>query len=313
MRYQWLLWLTTVFWGISFVATKVVVEVFPPFLAAVIRFCIAWVVLWLFTREKPYGKRKDLLFTGFWGISLYFVFENLGMVFTYPTNAVIIISLIPILNNLYLLFYYKQKLTTNQIYGCFVAFCGVCIVVFNGNFRFRLNLLGDVLILGAAISWVLYTHFLINIEKEKNATNGNTLAVTRSITGWGVVCLIPFTIVEMIFNRLPFNESAFSGVGNIGVVSWQVIAGLCYLGILCSSVGYFFWNKAIQHLGARYTTNAIYVMPVVTAIAESILLRNLPNAYTVTGGALVLSGLFISEWKKKAKGFIGRRVLPPDA
>jgi drug/metabolite transporter (DMT)-like permease len=291
MIYHLLLWFTTFLWGVSFVATKVVVEVFPPFIAALLRFSLAWLVLLIFSRGKAYGKKKDLILTGLWGVSLYFVFENLGMVFTLPTNAVLIISLIPILNTIYLRLFHKKRLTWYQIIGSIVSFTGVCIVVLNGNLNLKLNPAGDILVFLAAIAWVCYTHYILRVEKEKKPEHDDTFAVTRSITGWGVVFLIPFSVYDMI--------SRWDSVFTVKV-TWQSIAGIVYLGVLCSSLGYYFWNKAIQRLGPRYTTNTIYVMPVITYLSESLLLGNNPNDYTILGGVCVLAGLFISEWRKKS-------------
>ncbi|HNR63395.1 MAG: DMT family transporter [Thermotogae bacterium] len=289
MVYHLFLWLTVCFWGVSFVATKVVVMVFPPFFAAILRFLIAWVFLWLFTRRKAYGKRKDLVFAGLWGVTLYFVFENLGMVYTLPTNAVLIISLVPLLNLLYLSLFRKQRLTILQVAGAAIAFAGVCVVFLNGNINLRLNPLGDLLIFASAISWVVYTHYILQVEREKPAGSADALAVTRALTGWGVLFLIPFTALESLFGRAHWSLDA---------LGWPFFAGLLFLSVCCSSIGFYLWNMAIRHLGPRYTTNTLYVMPIVTGVAEAVILRSIPNRYTLIGAFFVLLGLYISEQKK---------------
>jgi len=118
------------------------------------------------------------------------------------------------------------------------------------------------------------------------------LAVTRDMTLWGFLVLIPFSIFENFNSKIVFFE---------GFLDWKAVSGLLFLGVLCSSLGYFFWNKALQKLGARYTTNGIYFMPFVTALFEAIFLKNFPGVLTITGGALIIFGLFISEKKKFGK------------
>jgi len=295
MIYRLFLWVTICFWGVSFVATKVVVMVFPPFFAAVLRFFIAWVFLRLFTKTRAYGKRKDLVFAGLWGVTLYFVFENLGMVFTLPTNAVLIISLVPLLNLLYLSICQKQRLTVPQVIGAIIAFAGVCVVFLNGNINLKLNPIGDLLIFASAISWVFYTHYILRIEREKPSEDSDPLAVTRSLTGWGLLFLIPFSGFEYLFGRARWSLDA---------LGWPFFAGLLFLSICCSSIGYYLWNMAIRHLGPRYTTNALYVMPIITGIAEAVILRSIPNRYTLIGAFFVLLGLYISEQRRiPVKGF----------
>lgn len=51
-------------------------------------------------------------------------------------------------------------------------------------------------------------------------------------------------------------------------------------------------------LGLRYTTNALYLMPIITGVAEALILGSIPNRYTLIGAFFVLLGLYISEQKK---------------
>ncbi|HPE68556.1 MAG TPA: EamA family transporter [Thermotogota bacterium] len=285
------LWSTAFFWGASFVATKLVVGVVPPFFAATVRFFLAWVALRLFSRGRPYGKPLDLVFAGFWGITMYFVFENSALLFTTPTNAVLIISTIPLMNLFYLRLVHRSPVLSQQLWGGLLAFCGVALVVLSGHFVLALNPLGDLLILGAAFSWVFYTHYMMRIEKEgEKQGRRNPLGVTRVMTFWGFLFFLPFAGWEIANGQVH---------GEVFVHSPLLWVGLLYLGLFCSALGYFFWNRAIQELGPRTTTNAIYAMPVVTALVEGLLLHRFPHVLTLSGGVLILSGLFLSE--KKAK------------
>lgn len=46
-------WLVVVFWGISFLATKVVVQVLDPFFAGFLRFIFAFFFLFLISGGRP--------------------------------------------------------------------------------------------------------------------------------------------------------------------------------------------------------------------------------------------------------------------
>ncbi len=290
MKYHIFLWSTAVFWGVSFVATGLVVEKVPPFTAAAIRFLIAWVVLFLINRKKTGLPGKELFFAGFWGVAMYFLFENAALKFTSPTNTSLIISTIPLINLFYLKIFHKQKIGLFNYIGSIVSFAGVAIIILNGVIVLKLNPLGDLLVFGAAISWIMYTHYFMSIQKfMEKKENVPMISATREITFYGFVSLIPFALFELI--NTPFDFSVF-------LFDQSVLTGTLYLGIICSSIGYMFWNKAIQHLGARYVTNAIYALPLITAFAEVIIMNKIPNSYLIAGGGMVVAGLFLAEIKR---------------
>ncbi|HPX16612.1 MAG TPA: DMT family transporter [Petrotogaceae bacterium] len=279
-----LMWLTVIFWGVSFVATKVVVDAIDPVIAAFIRFNIAWVVMFVFIRKFNKYSKKDLFYllaASFFGVTAYFLFENSGLMYTTPTNASLIISATPLV---YLLVsdIMKKKLSGRIRYvGTAVAFGGVAILVMNGRFFLRLNPLGDLLMFGAVVSWVIYT-----IAEEKLHHLDNKI-VSRDINFLGALFFIPF---------LFFSERKLTVWGK-EEIGFQTVTGLIYLGVFCSALGYIFWNKAIRDCGAKTTTNGIYFIPVVTVIADAVILGNIPNVYALGGAALVLTGTYISEIK----------------
>jgi len=274
-----MVWSVTIIWGISFIATRVVVHSIPPITAALIRFLIASFTLLLFSRGKISNIfSKDVIFAGFWGVTAYFILENSGLVYTYPTNASLIISSAPILYTIFSHLIQGRKTIVNEYIASLFAFAGVTIIILNGRFVLKINPLGDLLMLGAALSWVFYTYHVDRIE------SGDSLSIIASITIWGSIFLLPFSLFE--------NKSMIH-------IDSKIIISLLYLGVVCSGIAYFFWNKGIKRIDPRYTTNMIYFIPVVTSVADSIILGNLPNLYTLIGGIMVLSGLWILNKKKR--------------
>jgi len=82
--------ITVVLWGISFVATSVVVRYIPPIIAGFIRFSIASIFLMIFVRKNVKYSKKEvfyLIMTGFFGITAYFIFENTALMYTTPSNS----------------------------------------------------------------------------------------------------------------------------------------------------------------------------------------------------------------------------------
>lgn len=268
--------LVTIVWGISFIATKVVVSSFPPYPAAFYRFIIALLVLLPLAKNKSVLRDLNAFWAGFWGVTMYFVFENMALIYTRPTNAAIIVSSAPILYVIFTHLIRKQQTTLNQYLGSLLAFTGVALVILNGRLM-RLNPLGDILAFGSAMAWVFYTHYILKMPKHDGIDE------VFAITFWGVVTLIPFSMLQ---------DPMFSSITKL---TPPALIGLLYLGILCSALGYLLWNKSITLIGDRRTTNAIYFIPVVTVLSERILLRTPLTLYTVTGTVLLIAGLFTFE------------------
>jgi drug/metabolite transporter (DMT)-like permease len=263
--------LVTIFWGASFVATKFVVNVFEPFPAALYRFLIALFVLLPFTKKKKIAN-INAFWSGFWGITMYFVFENTALRYTSPTNAAVIVSSVPLLYVLFTHVFHKVKTNKYHYLGSVLAFLGVALVILNGRMM-KLNPLGDILAFGAAISWVFYTHYVVRIKDVVGIDQ------TFSITFWGVVTLVPFSLLQNMQAKFEIKS----------------VSSLIYLGIVCSALGYLLWNKSIEVIGDRKTTNFIYFIPLVTVISEFVLMKSKPTIYNILGVTMLILGLYIFE------------------
>ncbi len=267
--------IVTIFWGASFVATKFVVDVFEPFPAALYRFTIALIVLLPLAKKK---KIRDInaFWSGFWGITMYFVFENTALRYTSPTNAAVIVSSAPLLYVLFTHVVHRVKTSLYHYLGSILAFLGVALVILNGRLL-NLNPLGDVLAFGAAIAWVLYTHYVVKIRDVTGIDQ------VFSITFWGVLTLIPFSFFQDMNFQFEFRS----------------FVGLVYLGIVCSALGYLLWNKSIELIGDRKTTNFIYFIPLVTVISELFLMGSGLTLYNLIGVSALIIGLYIFERGEK--------------
>ena len=96
-------WGTVLFWGLSFVSSKTILNTgVPPMTMVCIRFVIATVILILFLRKFDPAARlraKDvpaLTASGLAGVTIYFFFESRGIKLTSASHASLIIAIIPV-------------------------------------------------------------------------------------------------------------------------------------------------------------------------------------------------------------------------
>jgi len=279
--------ITVVIWGTTFVSTKVLINYgLSPTEILIYHFLLAYVMIWFFCPRKLFADslKDELLFigAGLCGGSLYFAFENTALGITLASNVSLIVCTAPIFTALFShLIYKKEPVKRNLVFGSLMAFIGVAFVVFNGGFILKINPLGDILTLLAAISWAFYGIILRRLNNSYP-----TLFITRKVFIYGIITILPYAL---------FKENTF----NFALLSDPVImANLSFLGIVASLLCFIMWNGTVKKLGVVQTSNYIYLIPLVTLITSAIVINEHITPIAILGSILILSGVYISE-----KGF----------
>ena len=279
--------LTVIVWGTTFVSTKVLIGYgLTPADILFYRFILAYIGIWFFSPRVLWAKSwKDellLVTSGLCGGSLYFIAENSALGITLASNVSLIITTTPILTAfLTWMFYKEERLKSSLIYGSLMALFGVALVVFNGGFILKINPLGDILTLIAALLWAFYGIILRCLDKHYS-----TLFITRKIFFYGIVTLLP------VFCFKPLNTDLKV------LFDPLVISNLLYLGLVASMLCYIMWNITISKLGVVRTTNYIYVVPLVTLLTSALIINEKITGVALLGSVFILGGVYLAE-----KGF----------
>jgi len=210
---------------------------------------------------------------------VYFIFENFGVHFTTPSQASLLISTVPIFTIAIADIHRKKKSNWKLYAMSFLSLVGVAIIILSNGFEFKLGIMGDSLILFAAFSWGMYTLYVNKLEKYDN------FLITLEMTKWGLIFLIPLSAIEMIVEQ----------PNVVNFLHPDILVWLLFLGILCSGFGYVMWNYAIKSLGSRTSSNFIYIIPLVSIIADSLMLKNVPTMGIYIGGTFVMIGVILGE------------------
>ena len=282
--------LTAIVWGTSFISTKQLLTGFTPFEILFLRFTIGYVALWVIYPHRLKlidFKTEFLIFlAGFSGVTIYFLAENYALTYTYASNVSLLVSVAPLLTGLLAHFILKDRLKKNFIVGFFVAIIGIALISFSGATVLKLNPKGDLLAIGAALLWAIYSIAIHKVGGKKI----NTLALTRRIFFYGLVTMIPCAFF------LNFS------VDKATVLIPSNLFNLLYLGVISSAICYITWNKAMEILGAVVASTYIYVIPVVTVIFPFFILKEQITIYMILGIILILGGLYLSQEQQKKTG-----------
>lgn len=159
--------------------------------------------------------------------------------------------------------------------GTIIAFTGVGIVVFNSSEKYGINPCGDVLTFVAALSWAIYCLLLKTLSRRYS-----NLFITRKVFGYGVITAMLYYILTNDIHGFTITES--------------IIGNLLFLSIGASFVCYLMWNASVRNLGAEKTSGYIYIVPLVTILASTLILGEPVTITTLLGTILILGGVFMT-------------------
>lgn len=279
--------LTICIWGTTFISTKILLADFQPVEILFIRFVLGLLALCIACPRRLRGttKQQELTFAaaGLCGICLYYLLENIALTYTLASNVGVIISVAPFFTAILSHLLAKDEPLSKRFFlGFAVAMAGIFLISFNGS-ALQLNPLGDVLALLAALVWAFYSL----LSRKISGFGYNTILTTRRVFCYGILFMLP-ALFGFGF-RPPLAQ----------LVEPVVLLNFLYLSFGASALCFVTWNIAVKALGAIKTSVYIYMVPVITVVTSALVLREPITLFTGLGTALTLTGLFLSESKKK--------------
>lgn len=282
--------ITITVWATTFISIKVLLTDFSPIEIMVIRLVIAWLTLLILRPRffKSAGLREELLFmaAGLCGVTLYFVFQNIALTYTQAANASVLISVAPFFIALLSAVFLKdEKLGVHFFLGFVFAILGIGLISFNGQVELKLNPIGDVLCILAALAWGFYS-----VAMKKISLRGyNNLLVTRRVFFYGTLFILPF--LGLFDFRLGLERLA----------SLPNLLNMLFLGVAASALCFGSWNFAVARLGPVRTGVYIYIIPIITMLVSFLVLKERITGTALPGVGLILLGLLISEGRLRSK------------
>ncbi len=277
-------------WGISFVSTKIILNDLPPVTIAFFRQFVALVPLLILMAIKKEsfrikkGEFLTFLLAALFGIVLYFVCENKGLVLTSASNASMLVAAIPIFALVAESVTNRSRLELPSLFCIVASILGVYFVIFeDGIPDFSSDsFLGNLLVLGAMVSWILYTFLSKRLGEKYSSLKMTTIQTLMSIP-----LFAPFIFSEIGAWKMP------SPVGLLNLV---------FLGVFCSALAYVFYLFGIQALGPVLPSALLNLVPVVTIITGALLLSEDLSGYQILGASLIIGSLtFLSVMKVRKK------------
>ena len=270
-----------VIWGCTFVQTKILINSgLRPDEIFLFRFTLAYILILPLADKRLFldNWTDEALAAalGLTGGSLYFVTENYALAYGYCSNVALIVCLTPMITALIVgRFYKSERMSRSAVVGSAIAFVGMALVVFNGNFILQLSPLGDVLALAACLCWALYTLIIKRLQDKYS-----NMLITRKIFGYGLLTILPMLLVRGVDIQLLVDG---------GAVVW---GNILFLGCVASMLCFLGWNFCLERLGTVRATNLLYLNPVISITTSAIVLGERVTWIAILGAILILAGLY---------------------
>jgi len=285
---SWQALLAVIFWGFSFIATKVALKEVHPFTLLTLRYAIgAFLLLSIqLNRDRAFFKIfscRDWIYIFILaavGVSGLGLLQAYGLLHTTAINTGWIIAINPILITLSARFFLGEAITARKVLGIILGFCGIFFIISKGVFSLSLFQLastyGDFLVLASALAWTGFT-----IGGKGFISRFPSLATVTTIMLSGCLIVLPLSLLKGEWNNLI----------HLSLTAW---IGILFLGVFCSGLGYLFWYSALKKRDSGVVGMYLYLEPFSTLIGASLLLHEEIRWITLMGGGMILCGVFLA-------------------
>lgn len=275
-----------VLFGANAVAIKFSMMGLGTFTAAAVRFSIAVVAIFLWTRftHQSIRFRKgqahqlliiSVLFAA--QISLFYV----GLSKTFASRGVLIVNLVPFLVLLLSHFFTQDdRITPGKLSGILMGFSGILFLFLQKSDISDALRTGDIIIFCATLLWAcsgVYTKKIIQNYRP------------FQMVFYPLLFAVPLLYICAFLFDKPMMNAPGGGV----------LAAILYQGLITGSFGFVAWNVLLQRYGAVSLHTFIFIMPVVGVLLSGLMLKEPITGNILIALAFIGTGIFVTQFSKK--------------
>lgn len=273
--------LLVLIWAFNFSFIKIGLAAIPPYGFNALRFPLAALLLaGALYREgrlrlPDRGDVPRIVVLGIVGNFLYQLLFISGLARSRAGNASVILNLSPVFIAAGTAWLGHERIRPLAWVGIVVAIAGIVLVVGSGASGLSFGtetLVGDLLMIGAALVWAIYTVGVRDLVLKYGSV---------SVTTWTVWAgaLLLFVVGLPDIARLD---------ASVPPLAWATVL---YAGILGLGVSYLLWYRGVQAIGNTRTAAIANLVPLLTILIAWPLLGEVPNFWQVTGAFVVIGGI----------------------
>lgn len=284
LRLHLLLGFMVFVWSVNFVIAKHALKEFSPLMLGALRFTLGALIvlplyLWRY-RNQPkvqLGSAWKVIAIGVLGVGFNQFLFLLGLVHTTAAHAAILIALTPMIVLFLSSWVGHERITKAKALGLGLALAGVATLQGRAVLGGHGSMLGDFFVLLAGIAFAIFT---VAGKHVRGRYDGLTL--TMLAYAGSAAILSPVTL--WLASSFDFSR-----------VSWVGWTSVAYMALFPSVVAYSIFYHALRFMPSTQVSRLAYLQPFIATMVAVPVLGEKVTASLVTGGALVLAGVYVAE------------------
>ncbi|MBL8704705.1 MAG: EamA family transporter [Rhodospirillales bacterium] len=281
--------LATLFWSGNFIAGRALRGAVDPFTLNFLRWAIALACLAPFAWPRDAAVWRALLrewrlvaALGLTGIACFHTMSYYALQQTTAASALLVLSLAPVATMIGAMAIERACPSPRQAGGMALSLFGAAVLVTRGSLHLPVGGFnaGDLIMLVGTVVWASYSLLL---RKRPAAIPPITLLAASAAAA--LLMMAPFVWL--------------TGTTRLATLARaEVLLPLLYVAVFASAIGFRLWSYGVASLGPARAGQFVHLMPVFGPVLSFLLLGEAPVAAQVAGGALVLAGIALAEWRR---------------
>ena len=267
-KYNIYMVIATIFFGMTYVLTKICLNYSTELHIISFRFLIAFVISLIFLQKKIFPiKIKEILYSLILSVLLFMIFitMTIGVKYTTATNASFLISLSVIFIPFFSWIFNKEKPKKSIFIVLIIALIGIMLLTLDKNLEFHI---GDILCL---ICSLLFSFHVLITERFVKNNNPITLGVLQ----FGGVAILSFLVQYPIEKfTLPKNEKFW--------------ISLMILSVFCTALAYIIQTVSQKKLSSTLIGLILSLEPIFSGIFGYFILNEYLSPQQYIGAFLLL-------------------------
>ena len=273
--------LAATFWGLNFAVTKYAAATIPPLSLVALRFMVGGLLLLLILRifEPKSRLGKDLLpmgALGCFGVATAQTGFTFGVSLSSAGSTGLIFATAPVWGLLLGASLGLERPTLRGVIGVGLSIVGVALVVLDGLTSGNASLVGDLLVLVAAVCVGAYAVLSMPLLERHTP-----LAVATYPVLFGMPVLLLLSSPQLLSMEW----------GRVGAGPW---AALAYSAVFATAFTFSAWQRGISRIGANRVLVYQYLITVVGVTSGIVFFGETLGINKIAGGIVILLGVYLA-------------------
>ncbi len=269
-----------VFWAANFIVVKGAIGVIPPIAFTFLRYLLAAVTLLVLLRWRegairlPHGDVLRLAVLGSVGFGCYQILWPVALQTIPAGDSALLIATTPVFTALLAVAIGADLANPVKLIGALISFVGVALVIAAGQgVNLGVSLVGDLMTLGAAVCWALYTVYSAGILLRHSPLVATTWAIVA-----GTLFMAPFGIAQL-------------ATVDLSAIGPAVVFAIVYAGTMAAGVANVVVFHGLKLLGPTRVTAFQFLVPPLAVVMAAVFLGEAIRPVQVVGGVIILAGV----------------------